>query len=232
MIDVIKVGKVYGLRPVLKGISFSVPEGQFVSLMGPNGAGKTTLLRMISTLLKPTNGQVKVAGLVLPQQAGAVRQMLGVVSHNPLLYTDLTADENLRLFARLYDVVDAQVRIAAVLEQVGLIRRRSELVRNYSRGMVQRLAIARAILHDPQVMLFDEPYTGLDQDASAMLDGVLKSVAAAGRTVVMTTHNLQRGATLADRVLILSRGKLAFDRMTREFAAGDFPALYAETIHA
>ena len=187
MIVVHKLIKRFGLKTVLRGLDFQVAAGEFVALLGPNGAGKTTFLRILSSLSRPGMGEVRIAGYALPQQAAAVRQRLGVVSHLPLLYGDLTAEENLRFYGRMYNVPDLDERITEVLAMVGLAARRRDLVRTFSRGMQQRLAIGRAVLHDPEVMLFDEPHTGLDQDASAMLDGVLREVAARGRTVVMTS---------------------------------------------
>ncbi len=206
MITVRKLVKRFGLKPVLRGMDFSVETGEFVALLGPNGAGKTTFLRILSSLSRPTIGAVTIAGYSLPGQAAAVRRRLGVVSHLPLLYGDLTAEENLRFYARMYDIAHAEKRISEVLEMVGLAPRRRDLVRTFSRGMQQRLAIGRAVLHDPEVMLFDEPHTGLDQDACQMLDTVLREVAARGRTVVMTSHDLARVADLASRFDVLSRG--------------------------
>ena len=166
-----------------------------MALFGPNGAGKTTFLRILSSLSRPSMGQLNIAGYSLPGQAAAVRRRLGVVSHLPLLYGDLTAEENLRFYARMYDLPQPEGSASSeVLEMVGLISRRRDLVRTFSRGMQQRLAIGRAVLHDPEVMLFDEPHTGLDQDACLMLDTVLREVAARGRTVVMTSHDLARVA--------------------------------------
>jgi len=200
--------KRFGLKTVLRGVEFTAQRGEFVALMGPNGAGKTTFLRILASLSRPTEGEVRVAGFRLPQEAAAVRRRLGVVSHQPLLYGDLTAEENLRFYSRLYAILAADERIAEMLKLVGLYPRRRDLVRTYSRGMQQRLAIARAILHDPEVLLMDEPYTGLDQDASAMLDDVLREVASQGRTVVMTSHDLSRVATLASRFDVLARGRI------------------------
>ena len=178
MIEVRKLVKRFGMKVVLRGLDFEVQAGEFVALLGPNGAGKTTFLRILASLSRPSLGDVNIAGYHLPQQAAAVRARLGVVSHLPLLYGDLTAEENLRFFGRIYNVSDLENRTSDVLELIGLGLRRRDLVRTFSRGMAQRLAIGRALLHDPQVMLFDEPYTGLDQDASAMLDNLLRSVAA------------------------------------------------------
>lgn len=209
MIEVRKLVKRFGLKNVLRGLDFDVQAGEFVALLGPNGAGKTTFLRILASLSRPSLGQVSVAGYQLPAQAAAVRRRLGVVSHLPLLYGDLTAEENLQFYGRMYDLPELGARINEVLDLVGLASRRRDLVRTFSRGMQQRLAIGRAVLHDPDVMLFDEPYTGLDQDASEMLDDVLKNVAAAGRTVVMTSHDLARAEDLATRFDILSRGVIA-----------------------
>jgi len=209
MITVKKLVKRFGLKTVLRGLDFEVQPGEFVALLGPNGAGKTTFLRILASLSRPSLGNVKVAGYQLPNEAAAVRARLGVVSHLPLLYGDLTAEENLRFYGRMYNISDLEPRITEVLGMVGLENRRRDLVRTYSRGMQQRLAIGRAVLHNPDVVLFDAPYTGLDQDASSMLDDVLKTVAAKGRTVVMTSHDLVRAEELATRFDILSRGVIA-----------------------
>ena len=206
MIEVKTLVKRFGLRTILRGLDFSVEPGEFVALLGPNGAGKTTFLRILATLSRPSLGHVNVAGYSLPNEAAQVRARLGVVSHLPLLYPDLTAEENLRFYGRMYGIGNMEARIMDVLEMVGLEPRRKDLVRTFSRGMQQRLAIGRAVIHDPEVMLFDEPYTGLDQDACEMLDDVLRSVAADGRTVVMTSHDLARAEDIATRFDILSRG--------------------------
>jgi len=209
MIEVKKLVKRFGLKTILRGLDFSVEPGEFVALLGPNGAGKTTFLRILSSLSHQTLGHINIAGYRLPDQAAQVRAKLGVVSHLPLLYPDLTAEENLRFYGRMYGINNMEARITEVLKMVDLENRRKDLVRTFSRGMQQRLAIGRAVIHDPEVMLFDEPYTGLDQDASEMLDDVLRSVAAKGRTVVMTSHDLVRAEDLATRFDILSHGVIA-----------------------
>lgn len=206
MIVVKKLVKRFGLKPVLRGLNFEAKDGEFVALLGPNGSGKTTFLRILASLSRPTSGEVSVGGFLLPGQAAAVRKNLGVVSHVPILYGDLTADENLRFFGKIYGIIKLERRIDQVLDLVGLFSRRRELVRTFSRGMQQRLAIGRAILHDPQVLLFDEPHTGLDQDACEMLDGLLREVSAQGRTIIMTSHDLSRVQDLASRFDVLSRG--------------------------
>lgn len=232
MITVKKLVKRFGLKTVLRGVDFEVQPGEFVALLGPNGAGKTTFLRILASLSRPSLGQVTVAGHQLPHEAAAVRARLGVVSHLPLLYGDLTAEENLRFYARMYGITNFQARITEVLEMIGLENRRHDLVRTFSRGMQQRLAIGRAVLHDPEVILFDEPYTGLDQDASAMLDEVLKTVAAKGRTVVMTSHDLARAEDLATRFDILSRGVIAASAKHEELQNSNLLSFYKEALAA
>jgi heme exporter protein A len=231
VIEVRRLVKTFGLKPVLRGVDFRAEPGEFVALVGPNGAGKTTMLRILASLSRPTLGEVRVAGYVLPGQAPEVRRLLGVVSHQPLLYGDLTADENLRFYARMYGLSDAKRRVEQTLNTVGLEARRRDLVRQFSRGMQQRLAIGRALLHDPQVMLLDEPYTGLDQDASAMLDGLLRQVAAGGRTVVMTSHDLPRAADLATRIDVLSHGVIAASVPQAQITPDGLVDLYRKVTH-
>jgi heme exporter protein A len=231
MIEAKKVVKRFGLKPVLRGVDFRVEKGEFVALVGPNGAGKTTFLRILASLSKPNMGAISIAGYQLPGQAAAVRRVLGVVSHQPLLYGDLTAEENLRFYARMYDLEDINKRVEEVLTIVGLKPRRRDLLRQFSRGMQQRLAIGRAILHDPAVLLFDEPHTGLDQEAAAMLDRVLKEVTEVGRTVVMTSHDLIRTADLASRVDILSKGVIAASVEGEDIDPLKLPVLYQSVTH-
>ncbi|MGD2207285.1 MAG: heme ABC exporter ATP-binding protein CcmA [Anaerolineae bacterium] len=204
--------KAFGHQVALRGVNLDVAEGEFLTLFGPNGAGKTTLIRIVASLMRPTAGTVRIWDRDLDQGATTLRRHIGFISHNPLLYGDLTPDENLQFFARMYDLSNARARIDAVLEQVGLAARRRDPVRTFSRGMVQRLAIARATLcaHDPSVMLLDEPYTGLDLQAADMLRTVLQELAASNRTVILTTHNLEQGLEVCDRVAILHRGAMAW----------------------
>jgi heme exporter protein A len=228
MIQVKDLVKSFGPTMALRGVSLSVPEGQFVTIVGPNGAGKTTLLRILATLSRPTMGMVKIGGRELPKGAAEVRKLIGLVSHQTLLYGDLSAQENLRFYGRMYDVPDLDERISQVLEQVGLAHRRRDPVRTFSRGMQQRLAIARAVLHRPSLMLLDEPYTGLDQDAAARLEAVMSAVGTEGRTVVMTTHDLERGLAVADRVAILAKGRVAFEANRSELDTAAFKEAYRQ----
>ena len=232
LIEVTKLVKRFGPKVVLRNLDFSVEQGEFVALLGPNGAGKTTFLRILSSLSSPTMGRVRVAGHDLPRQASAVRQSLGVVSHMPLLYGDLTAEENLLFYGRMYGVRALEKRIAEVLELVGLAARRRDLVRTFSRGMQQRLAIGRAIIHDPEVLLLDEPHTGLDQDACAMLDTVLKQVASRGRTLVMTSHDLSRVEDLASRFDVLTRGVICASANRSDLPRDSLLAFYRLSLEA
>ena len=211
MIQIHKLVKTFGHRPVLRSLDLHINEGDFVTLMGANGAGKTTLMHIVASLSKPTAGQIFINGYSLTDSASELRRFIGLVSHKTLLYDDLTADQNLRFYARMYDVADVSQRIEFVLTQVGLWGRQHDPVRTYSRGMQQRLAIARAILHNPPILLLDEPDTGLDQHAADMLAKLLHAVDVSQRTILMTTHNLERGLSLGNRIVILAKGKIVYD---------------------
>jgi len=231
MIEVRKLIKRFGPKMVLRGLNFRVEAGEFVALLGPNGAGKTTFLRVLASLSTPSMGHVEIAGYHLPAQSAAVRRRLGVVLHQPLLYGDLTAEENLRFYGRMYSLNGLDKDISRTLELVGLASRRRDLVRTFSRGMQQRLSIGRAVIHDPQVILFDEPYTGLDQDASAMLDEVLVKIAEQGKTIVMTSHDLVRIADLASRFDVISRGVIAASARHEDVGPDRLLQFYREAVH-
>lgn len=227
MIKIDGLVKNFGMLPVLRGVDLYVQTGEFVTLVGANGAGKTTLLRIVATLLSPSAGRVSVGGWPLPQHADKVRSHLGLVSHHALLYGDLTAAENLMFFARLYDLDDREERVTNALRTVGLLARQRDAVRTFSRGMTQRLTLARATLHEPDVLLLDEPYTGLDQEASQLLDDLLRREQARGRTILMITHDLTHGLNLCERIAILSRGKVVSTVKRESMSASDFVAHYA-----
>ena len=220
--------KQYGMNLVLRGVDLHVGAGEFVTLVGSNGAGKSTLMRVVATLLQPTSGKVQIGGWSLPKQAGRVRRHIGLVSHYSLLYGDLTAAENLAFFAKLYQLDNQEERVMAALKKVGLYARQRDAVSTFSRGMVQRLTIARATLHEPDILLLDEPYTGLDQDASRLLDDLLREEHENGRSILMITHDLSHGLNLCDRVAILNRGKIVYDADSGTIAPADFLDLYAE----
>ena len=232
MIVVKNLIKTYGLQPVLRNLDLEIQGGDFVALLGPNGSGKSTLLRILAALSKPTSGEVTIGGWSLPREAVAVRRQLGIVSHLPLLYDTLTAEENLRFFGQLYNLEKDYLdqRIADTLLQVGLKYRAGDQVKTFSRGMLQRLTIARAILHDPAILLFDEPFTGLDQQASLVLDDLLRDLAKQDRTIIMTMHNIQRGHALASRVAIISKGKIGYLGDCADIPPTDISRVYAETV--
>jgi heme exporter protein A len=218
--------KAFDLLPVLRKLDLTIGRGEFAALLGPNGSGKSTLIRLLAGLSKPTAGTIHIGGWELPREAHAVRAQIGLVSHRPLLYDNLTARENLQFFSRLYNLSDSTNRIAMLLARVGLAKRGDDLVRTYSRGMQQRLSIARALLHNPDVLLLDEPYTGLDQDASTTLDGLLEEAQRDGHTILMATHQLDRAARLASRVLILTRGVIGYDAPASAQDANELAATY------
>jgi len=222
LITTIQLTKQFGPFLALRGIDLDIRPGEFVTIVGPNGAGKTTLLRILATLSRPTHGHVSIAGHTLPQGADEARRQIGLLSHQPLLYGDLTAEENLRFFGRMYDVPRLEARLLELLDRVDLLDRRQDRARTFSRGMQQRLAIARALLHDPAVVLLDEPFTGLDPHASDRLEEMLHLLRDGARTVVMTIHDLERGWAMCDRALVLARGKIVYQARTAEVDVATF----------
>jgi heme ABC exporter ATP-binding subunit CcmA len=227
MIHASGLTKSFGDHAALRGVDLDVGRGERLTLVGPNGAGKTTLLRILATLSTPTSGSVQIAGLDLRKRDREIRRRIGFLSHQPLLYDDLTGEENLGFYGHMYDVPNLGGRIREMLLQVGLERSRRDLVRTYSRGMKQRLAIARAFLHDPPLLLLDEPYTGLDQQAAEMLDAVLQGVGMDSRTIVLTTHDLERGLAVGQRMAVLVRGKIAYHMDENDWDPGRFRRAYA-----
>ena len=228
MINVKSVSKSFGMKEVLRDINLDIEPGEFTAIVGPNGSGKSTLLRIISPLLRPNSGQVTVAGLDLNTKAHTVRQILGVVSHHTLLYDNLTAYENLLFYAHLYSITDYATRINMVLDKVNLTDSKDTLVRTYSHGMQQRLSIARAILHNPRVILFDEPHTGLDQTNSIILDKILQSRSAAGNTVMLITHDIKHALALCDKIVVLHKGKVEYQERTTQISYDEFASKYHE----
>ncbi len=209
----------FGATIVLRGIDLTVPWGARLALLGPNGAGKSSLLRILATLARPTAGTVRIAGRDALAAPLAVRRVIGVVAHQTYLYDELTARENLRFYGALYDLPALDARVAELLDRVGLTAQRNARAESLSRGQQQRLTIARALLHDPPILLLDEPDTGLDLAAFGLLEGLLR---AEERTVLLTTHNLRQAARLCDRYAILGGGRLV---ASAPLAHGDDAAL-------
>lgn len=223
------VSKAFGTRKAVDDISFTLPEGAFLAIFGPNGAGKTTLLSMLSTLARPSSGSIFMCGINAKEEPELVRASIGVVSHSPMLYPDLTAEENLILYGQLYGVPNPKDRAIDLLDAVGLKHRRLDRVRTFSRGMVQRTSIARALVNDPQIVLLDEPYSGLDPHAAQVFDGLMANVRE-GRTFVMVSHDLKKGFQLADHALLMARGRVVhFGRMD-DLELGQFEQMYTQVV--
>jgi heme exporter protein A len=204
--------RIFGPRKALDAVEFELPSGAFLSIFGPNGAGKTTLLRTLTTLQNPSSGSAKVLGLDVVADAVELRSRIGFISHNSLLYPDLSAEENLLFFAEMYGIQDPAARVAELLDSVELLHRRFDLVRTFSRGMLQRLSIARALLHRPDVLFLDEPYSGLDPHAMDILDHLIAQIRSQ-HTFVMVSHDLVKGLELCSHALILARGRVVrFDQ--------------------
>jgi heme exporter protein A len=226
LIEARRLEKWYGPHPAVRGIDFSLPAGQFLTLFGPNGAGKTTLLKMLSGSLRPSRGEILFAGKPLNEEETDWRHRIGVLSHQSFLYSQLSAEENLRFFGRLYGLDHLEDRITGHLEEVGLITRRRDRVQAFSRGMQQRLALARTLLHEPELVLLDEPYTGLDPHAAQMLRTTLERLKDGHRTVLLITHNLTQGLELADRVVVQVAGRWVSDEPRARIDAGSFEQEY------
>ena len=220
----------YGAVIAVAGIDLSLERGDFLTVFGPNGAGKSTLLGLLAGALRPTRGDVFLNGTRLDFGAVDWRRNIGVLSHQGFLYAQLTVEENLRFYGRLYGLGDLDRRIPERLAHVSLKDRSSSLVGQLSQGMRQRLALARALLHDPEVVLLDEPYTGLDPSAAAVLRGVLTELKDGRRTVVMVTHNLGEGLALASHVAIQVRGRFAWQGSRQELDTTDFERLYHRVV--
>ncbi len=225
-IDVSGLTKSYGDHPALRGIDLKISRGESLVVFGPNGAGKTTLIKVLATIARPTSGRILVDGLNLTDKAEDIRRCIGVVGHSTYLYGNLSGYENLDFYGRVYDIPRRNERIRAVAALVEMTARLHDRVGSLSRGMQQRLSIARAILHNPSIMLLDEPETGLDQRAIQIVWSAIRGEGDARRTLVMTTHDLERGFALCDRLVILNRGRVAYEGATCDLDAARLREVY------
>jgi len=219
-VSIRNLSKAFGKTSVLKALDFDLKKGEFAVVFGPNGAGKTTLLKLISTLLEPTTGSIFVSGFNAEKEPEKVRKEIGMLSHESYLYGELTAKENLRFFGMMYGIKKQELedRTDLLLNEVGLKAKSDERVSTFSRGMKQRLSIARALLHRPSLLLLDEPYTGLDSAASLIFEKILKSPDFTGSSKIMVSHDLEKGFTLCDRILILNSGSFVYDGLRKDFS--------------
>ena len=228
MIQTKNLSKLYGDLPAVQNVSLHVPKGEFLGLLGRNGAGKTTLLKLLALLTRPSFGTLRIAGLDPGGEGSLARQRMGLLGHNSFLYDELTAEENLLFYANLYGVPEARRACQTTLESVGLAPFARELTRNFSRGMKQRLSIGRLFLHGPDLLLLDEPFTGLDDHASTLLETMLQEARRQGKTIVLCTHQLEFALKLADRLLILERGKVAYLGPNRPDQPAEMRNLYLQ----
>jgi len=228
-IEVKGLSKSFGNNLALGGIDLKVATGKTLAVFGPNGAGKTTLIKILASIMKPTAGEVYMNGLSLKDDAEAIRSRIGIVSHQTFLYGNLTAYENLHFYSRMYDVPDYKQRIKQVASMVGMQSRLYDRIGTLSRGMQQRFAIARALLHKPDIVLLDEPETGLDQRAIAMLWDLLEEDGNAKRSVIFTSHSLERGLNACDDLIILNKGKIACCRSGDALDIAGLQKLYMDS---
>ncbi|MDH5679296.1 MAG: heme ABC exporter ATP-binding protein CcmA [Nitrospinota bacterium] len=225
-VELDQVVKRFGYMTAVDKISLTLEKGEFLTIFGPNGAGKTTLIRIMAGLTAATSGSARINGRPVQDHDDEARRDIGLISHQTFSYGQLTAMENLLFFARLYGVEDPSARCQALLEEVGLSKRSHEPVRSFSRGMVQRLSIARSLVHDPSILLLDEPFTGLDQHAAETLKRQLRRLKDERRTLVMITHNLEQGVALGTRVVLQVAGKIILDQPASTIDVKEFGQVY------
>lgn len=229
-IELHNITRRFGHLTALRDVSLTIPEGQTFALFGPNGAGKSTLLRIIATLGRPSSGTVHIRNIDVRESPEQVRAHIGLISHQTLLYDDLTARENLTFYAKMYGLKNRTQSVDEALDAVGLLDRHQDHVRGFSRGMKQRLTIARATLHQPEILLLDEPFTGLDTAARTLLANMICNLRDKGRTILLVTHDLSQGLVLANRFGILKRGELIYEAPTENLTETALRTLYEQRI--
>jgi heme exporter protein A len=228
-IQIENLNKSFGRHLVLKDINLAVKKGGFLTIFGPNGAGKTTLIKILSTLVAPTEGKITISDIVLSDDPTDIRKKIGLISHNALLYLDLSAYENLEFYGTLYGVENLKERAEALLDQVELTHRRHDQVRTFSKGMQQRLAIARSLIHQPSIMFLDEPHSGLDPHAVDILDSLIDSIRD-DHTFVMVTHDLAKGLDLCSSAIIMDGGDIIFHSDRNGIDESEFRDIYRRVV--
>ena len=229
-IEVRHLRKAFGTLKAVDGIDFELKQGEFLTVFGPNGAGKTTLIKILAGLTRPSSGTAKVAGFDVAEGHPEMRKEIGIISHATALYADLTPLENLIFFARMHGLEQPEDRALKVIEEVGLSPRRNDRVRTFSRGMLQRLSIARAVLHDPAILFLDEPFTGLDLHATNVLKEHLQRLHDRHRTILMTTHDISCGLEMCDKVALQVQGKFAFLENITDIDKDQFESIYFDAV--
>ena len=227
MIEVKGLKKSFGNKRILHEIDLKADSGECVTVFGPNGAGKSTLVHILAGIMRPTEGHIWIEGYNIKENPDCARRSIGLVSHRPLVYGELTPVENLTFYGRMFEIPDVTRRIDEILRHVGLELRAHDPVRTLSRGMIQRLAIARALLHGPSVLLLDEPFTGLDQQAVDMFYKIVTGTNKSGGTVIMTTHNLERGLEICHRAVILTSGRFVFEAKKHDLNKTEFKTTFS-----
>jgi heme exporter protein A len=231
IVEVTELARDFGSRRAVAGVTFSLAPGECLSLFGPNGAGKTTLLRVLAGLLKPSSGSARIAGIQLPG-GGLARSRVGLISHHTMLYEALSPRENVAFSARLYGIRNAQGRVEDSLRRMSMLERADAPVRSLSRGMQQRVSIARAMVHSPQLVLADEPYSGLDESGARSLTALLQELRSAGTAIIIVTHNLAEGLSLATHAAVMQRGKFVRYDVAERVDAGSYANTYREALVA
>jgi heme exporter protein A len=229
VVEVADIARAFGSRKAVAGVSFSLAPGDCLAVFGPNGAGKTTLLRLLAGLLKPSSGTARLAGIPLPGGATA-RSRVGLISHHTMLYEALSARENVSFAARLYGIRDHSTRVDDSLRRMSMLERADAPVRLLSRGMQQRVSIARAMVHSPQVVLADEPYSGLDESGARALTALLRELRSAGTAIIIVTHNLAEGLSLATHAAVMHRGRFLRYDPSAAIDSGSYAATYREAV--
>jgi heme exporter protein A len=230
-VQVANIHKSFGVVQALRGISFSLQAGDFLTIFGPNGAGKTTLIKILTGLTRATGGTAKVAGFDVGTGDSRLRREIGVIAHSSCLYADLSALENLVFYANMYGLDDPEDRAALAIKEVGLGRRMHDRIGTFSRGMQQRISIARAVIHDPSILFLDEPFTGLDPHGSKELKEYLHSLHTKKRTLIMTTHDLSCGLEMGDKMAVQVKGRFVLFEQVNNLDISGFEELYFETIN-